>query len=475
MNYIVKTPCGTVSGTKCKREGIIAYRGIRYGIAGRWELPLEVISWDGTIDGSLWGACAPQARAFSDESKMPKKQFYHREFRQGVDFEYSEDCLMLNIWTPERCVVSTALEQLKGQGAYKEKLPVIVYIHGGNFVSGSSNELPFQDPVWPMYDVIAVTINYRLGPLGFAAMPEFNDGDDIITNFGLYDQRVALSWIKHNISAFGGDPDNVILMGQSAGAMCVTHHMLSPLSQNLFSKVVMSSGGGLSPFTAPKPAEDMYEFWHEVMDELEAEDLDCLRKIPVQDLYNAYDVVCQRNKGLGNICFPLLDGKFITEDENVLIDRYRNMQMPMIIGCNTEDFVAPVFEKMAGDFAKKSKVPEFTYQYQFKRFLPGDDYGAFHSADLWYWFGTLDNSWRPFEDVDYNISNIMVKFLTNFAKFGDVNGDINSLYIDTKNNELPQWKPSRGKKLRMVFDDESLMGYCSMVTLVNNVIFHTSP
>ena len=146
MDYRVNTPCGPLRGTAGRLPGIAAYKGIRYARAGRWEYPVQVTSWEGEYDASRYGNCCYQPRAFYDEAQAPEKAFYYREFRQGEHYDYSEDCLFLNIWTPENARI--------GDG-----LPVIVYIHGGGFTGGCGHEKHFDGPVWPLHGVIAVTIN----------------------------------------------------------------------------------------------------------------------------------------------------------------------------------------------------------------------------------------------------------------------------------------------------------------------------
>ena len=207
MKYIVKTPCGEVRGCRTKTEGVIAYKGIRYATAARFEYPVEVTTWEGVYDATEYGACAYQPRSFYDEEQNVKKYFYYNEFRKGETYKYSEDCLFLNVFTPEQPV--------------EHKLPVLVYIHGGGFTGGCGHEKHFDVPVWPTRGVIGVTLNYRLGPLGFATLPELKEEAGKTGNYGLYDQLTAINWVKHNIAAFGGDPDNVTIMGQSAGAMLV--------------------------------------------------------------------------------------------------------------------------------------------------------------------------------------------------------------------------------------------------------------
>ena len=157
MSYERTTPCGQIAGCGCQWPGVAAYKGIRYATAGRWEYPRPVTHWDGVYQATAYGAACFQPRSFYDEAQVPEKAFYYHEFREGEHYDYSEDCLFLNIWTPENAA----------PGA---KLPVLFYIHGGGFTGGCGNEKHFDGPAWPTKGVVAVTINYRLGPLGFACL-----------------------------------------------------------------------------------------------------------------------------------------------------------------------------------------------------------------------------------------------------------------------------------------------------------------
>ena len=130
MDYIISTPCGDMRGTKGRVEGTVAYKGIRYATAGRWEYPVQVTHWDGVYNATQYGNCSYQPRAFYNEEENLKKVFYYNEFRKGEKYSYSEDCLFLNIWTPE-----TAKNG--------DKLPVLVYIHGGGFTGGCGHEKTF--------------------------------------------------------------------------------------------------------------------------------------------------------------------------------------------------------------------------------------------------------------------------------------------------------------------------------------------
>ena len=402
MEYIINTPCGALLGTKTRVDGIIAYKGIRYATAGRFEYPREVTSWEGVYDATSYGSCAYQPRSFYNEEDMPKKVFYYNEFRKGEKYEYSEDCLFLNIFTPEKS---------------GEKLPVIIYIHGGGFKGGCAHEKHFDVPVWPKKNVIAVTINYRLGPLGFAVLPELKEEAGKTGNYGLYDQLAAMLWVKRNISAFGGDPDNITIMGQSAGAMSVQQHCFSPLSKGVFHKAVMSSGGGVTKALTAKNPEADYDFWRMIMDKCGAKSLAEFRAVPVEKLFRVWDE--NKKISMGGGCSPCIDGELVVGAGHELFAAGLQHKIPYMIGTTSEDIMPPVLYSMAKAWCKKQDTP--SYLWFFNRRLPGDKHGAWHSSDLWYWFGTLDNCWRPFDKKDYDLSEEMVSRLCAFAKTSDPN------------------------------------------------------
>ena len=411
MEYIVNTPCGALRGVKTEVEGVVAYKGIRYATAGRFEYPKEVTHWDGTYEATEYGACAYQPRSFYNEEDMPKKIFYYNEFRKGEKYTYSEDCLFLNVFAPE-----------KAEG----KLPVIVYIHGGGFTGGCGHEKHFDVPVWPKKGVIGVTLNYRLGPLGFAVLPELKMEAGKTGNYGLFDQLTAIKWVKHNIAAFGGDPDNITIMGQSAGAMSVQQHCLSPLSKGLFHKAVMSSGGGVNKILSATTPEKGYHFWHEVMREVGAKTLAEFREVPVEDIFTAWKKLQKTVKG--GFCMPYIDGRLVVGAGSDIVAQGRHHKIPYMIGSTSHDIMPPIIYSMATKWCKEQEEAP-AYSWYFERMLPGDKHGAWHSSDLWYWFGTLRNGWRPFKEKDYALADDMATYLTNFAKTGNPNG-----------GNLPEWE-----------------------------------
>ncbi len=411
MSQIITTPCGEIQGKECQWAGVTAYKGIRYAKAGRFEYPMITTHWDGIYQATEYGNCSYQPRAFYDEEKMPEKAFYYNEFRKGCAYTYSEDCLFLNIWTP------------KGAKA-GDKLPVIVYIHGGGFTGGCGHEKHFDGPVWAKKGVIAVTLNYRLGPMGFGCLPELKEEAGHTGNYGLYDQLAALKWVKANIESFGGDTKNITLMGQSAGAMSVQHHCVSPLTDGLFHRAVMSSGGGIHPiFDSTDTEEARYVFWQEVMKMTNCATLAEFRSLEPEKLFEAWNKAKAGKREYAMVASPCIDGDFIPESTADATKKGLQKNIPYMIGSTSHDVMPPILSEMAMNWCmeQSKQGKKDSYCWYFDRKLPGDDNGAWHSSDLWYWFGTLDNCWRPFEKIDYVLSENMSDYLCNFAKTGNPN------------------------------------------------------
>lgn len=443
MDYRIKTSCGEVQGCPGRLPGTSAYKGIRYAIAGRWEYPKLVTSWNGVYDATNYGACAYQPRAFYDEAEKLKKVFYYNEFRKGATYSYSEDCLFLNIWTPDDLPEGS-------------KLPVLFYIHDGGFTGGCGHEKHFDGPVWPAKGVIAVTCNYRLGPLGFFCHPELKEEAGFTGNYGLYDQVAALQWVRNNIAAFGGDPENVTIMGQSAGAMGVQQLCLSPLTDGLFCKAVMSSGGGVSKMLSASSPEKQYESSKELMAAAGCADLRQLRELSPEALFAAWE-----KQGRKPTCAPCLDGRLIVGTGVDLLAAGKQKKISYLCGITSEDIMPPILYKMGKAWCAAQEKP--SYAWFFDRQLPGDDNGAWHSSDLWYWFGTLDNGWRPWENKDRILSEQMASYLTNFAKTGDPNGE-----------GLPKWEAVTGKgsPVLRLGQEDTRMGKPNMAKLIWTMLTH---
>ena len=410
----VKTPCGEIIGTKGKKDNTVAFKGIRYATAKRWEYPVITKHWDGVYDATKYGNCSYQNRSFYDEELNKKKYFYYNEFRKGESYTYSDDCLFLNVFAPKNAKEG-------------DNLPVIVYIHGGGFSGGCGHEKHFDEPIWPEKNAIGVTLNYRLGPMGFLALPELEKESGHTGNYGLFDQIAAITWVKDNIKSFGGDNENITIMGQSAGAMSVQLLCQSPLTKGLFQKAVLSSGCGMSSMTAGSQ-EKAFAFWKKAMEKANCNDIDAFRKLPAEELFSIWQSLRKEMKG--GACFPTKDGVLIKEG-SVPHD------IPYMAGSTSHDMAPPILLSLTKKWISKRSNP--SYVWLFDRMLPGDENGAWHSSDLWYWFGTLDYSWRPMEDKDRELSSTMVDYLVSFAKNGNPNRD-----------GLPLWNSAQEAKSKVL-------------------------
>ena len=445
MDYIVNTPCGAVRGTAGRAEGSKAFKGIRYATAGRWEYPVQVTHWEGMYDATEYGACSWQPRAFYNEEENLKKIFYYNEFRKGETYRYSEDCLFLNIFAPE-----TATEG--------DCLPVLIYIHGGGFTGGCGHEKHFDGPVWPQKGVIGVTLNYRLGPMGFACLPQLKEEAGFTGNYGLYDQLTAIKWVRDNIAAFGGDPKNMTIMGQSAGAMSVQQHCLSPMSKGLFQRAVMSSGGGVSKMLAAAPAEKHYEFWNKMMQNAGCETLEQFRAISPEKLFDVWTQTKKELRSPGS--FPCIDGRLVVGSGAQLLAEGKQHDISYMAGSTSEDMMPPILQGMARKWCAAQRKPG--YAWYFDRQLPGDQNGAWHSSDLWYWFGTLPNGWRPWTKKDEALSEQMVSLLCQFVRTGDPNGE----------SHEPAWLPTDGKNSRVMIlgENDAHMGKPSLLRMIKTML-----
>lgn len=411
-----KCAAGVFSGVL--EDGVRVFRGIKYAEAGRWEYPKGILQYDGIYDASQFGSASFQLRAFEEDAKV--NSFYHREFREGQSFTYSEDCLYLNIWAPPG----------------SEGLPVVVYIHGGSFTGGCANENMINGRELCLRGVILVSFNYRLGPFGFASHPalsaETGEGK-ACGNFGLYDQLEALKWVKRNISGFGGDPEKITLMGQSAGAMSVSDHCLSPLGAGLFRAAVMMSGGGaLSGFTAPLRPEKTREFWEKVCELAGAKDMDALRAADARTLFYAWSKARGEVKNSRLCTAPVVDGILIAEQPDAVERRGGAADIPYLIGVTRDDMIPIILRHFAVKWARRRAKAggKPCWIYYFDRALPGDGSGAWHACDMLYIFGTLGKNWRPFTAADRRLSEAMCDMLAAFAKNGDPDCAA-----------LPEWAP----------------------------------
>ena len=259
MSAIAETAAGTIEGTE--EDGLCVFRGVPFAAPPvgelRFRAPQPVEPWQGVREAKTFGPIALQAPNEMIDALLPPSEPPQPQ---------SEDCLYLNIWTP---------------GLDDAKRPVMVWIHGGAFTIGSGSEQYYNGAnLAARGDVAVVTINYRLGALGFLNLPALGE-----TNFGMRDQVAALRWVQENIANFGGDPGNVTIFGESAGGMSVGSQMASPESAGLFHKAIPQSGAGHNALTMAETEATGRKFCAQLG--IDPDDVDALRAAPAEDILAA--------------------------------------------------------------------------------------------------------------------------------------------------------------------------------------------
>jgi para-nitrobenzyl esterase len=407
-NPVLTIEGGQLKGVETPTSGVIVYKGIPFAAPPvgklRWREPQPVVPWKGVKTADKYGAAAMQIT-------WDPQSFYGKEWRASGSVPFNEDCLYLNIWTP-------------AAGDKHKKLPVAMWIHGGGYREGFAFE-PEMDggEDWASRGVILVSVTYRLGVIGFFSHPLLSaeSPHKVSGNYGLMDQAAALKWIYNNIEQFGGDPKNITIFGQSAGAGSVQSLCASPLSKSLVSKAISMSGGGLST-ARPGMSLDTAQLANKrMMDYFGVTTLDAMRALSFDDLIKMsqkYSDTTRTRIFWG----PVVDNYFLKGTFSDAAMAKQLSDIPYMIGFTANDLGD--MSKPISDFcalrAQQSSQP--AYAYFFQRQLPGDSSGAFHSSDLWYIFHSMRHSWRPFTAGDQELSNQMVDYWTNFAKFGNPNG-----------------------------------------------------
>ncbi|MBQ9174748.1 MAG: carboxylesterase family protein [Bacteroidales bacterium] len=423
-NPVLDIQGGSIQGITNADSTVLIYRGIPYATPPvgdlRWKKPQPVKAWTGVKVADTFGNASYQG------PKNPNDGEYGTEFYPENPV-YSEDCLYLNVWTPA------------GAPASGEKLPVAMWIHGGGYNVGWGYELPMDGEAWANKGVILVTINYRVGMFGFMNHPLLTaEGGGHSGNYGLYDQIAALKWINDNISAFGGDPSNITVFGQSAGAGSVKNVVSSPLSKGMVARAIIQSGGGLGSgmpqITIPQEALDAPS--KKFFDAAGYDTLEKLRGASFEELMAALpDWRSPESVRFG----PHNDSEVLPEDFNVATMNGHIADIPYMMGHCGDDM--PGMENGEKRFAqvRDSLSTNPVFLYLFNRPLPSDGRpslkGSFHSSELWYVFGTLSRSWRPFTKGDYALSDEMVTCWTNFCKYGDPNGENGGNWKSAKGEE----------------------------------------
>ena len=411
-NPVLTVEGGRIQGVPTEKPGVIVYKGIPFAAPPtgelRWKEPQPVVSWEGVRIADTFGHPAWQA-AHTPGGYTP-------EFFFDGDPAFSEDCLTLNVWTP-------------AAGKPAKKLPVTLWIHGGGYSAGWGFEPEMDGEEWAAHGGVLVTCNYRLGIFGFLAHPALSaeSPHGVSGNYGMLDQIAALAWVKRNIAAFGGDPDHITIMGQSAGAMSVQTLVTSPLSKDMIAGAIIQSGGGLGegPLMPDTPIAEYEASGKALMDWAGYETLEQMRGASPEELLALGARYMQETRQW--LFFrPIVDGFAYPETFQAAARAGRIADVPYMIGCTLDDMgrLADGIDRFC--FAREDAGTP-AYAYQFARRLPTDGregvlQGAFHSSELWYMFKSLRFCWRPFVPGDYDLAEEMITCWTNFAACGDPNG-----------------------------------------------------
>lgn len=464
----VRITSGILRGIE--QEGIVSFKGIPYAAPPvgkyRWRPPQPVPAWQGELDASGFRANCAQAGWPRGSGAIAEGS--------------SENCLFLNLWLPAGTK----------PGA---KLPIMVWIHGGGFVGGSGSEASTSGEEFAKQGVILMTFNYRLGRLGHFAFPALSEEhpEEQKGSYAYMDQIAALKWVQENIAAFGGNPDNVIIFGESAGGVSVQSLLTIPLARGLFHKAIIESGGGRDGVLTGRPIhEENADPYYPVSAEtiginfarkhgIEGTDAAALAKLRSLSVEDIVDGGQERNGGLPIYSGPILDGKLVVETAQSAYEAGRPPHIPLIIGSNSAEvpggfinanskeqllsmFGGYINEAIAAydptgitDFGKlltmvttdkvwaeparftanvfaENGTPAYIYLFSYvplsqQERMPN---GAPHGSEIPYVFNKLSSRWgvEITTDKDREVAKMMNTYWANFAKTGDPNG-----------KDLPEW------------------------------------
>jgi para-nitrobenzyl esterase len=317
----IRIETGLISGIPVgENKDVRVYKGIPYAAPPigdlRWKPPQPAKPWQGVRQATQYGPSCPQPDIL--------------ERAYGIKTgPTSEDCLYLNVWTPAK--------------KPDQKLPVMVWIHGGGYIAGSGSSQVYDGQELARQGVIVVTINYRLGPFGFLAHPLLSKESEhgVSGNYGLLDQIAALEWVKRNIAAFGGDPNNVTIFGESAGAGSVCYLMVSPLAKGLFHRAIAQSGSALGQnrhlrqtWYGLEPAEKLGERFAQ---QLGCETLAAMRAKSAEEILAKSSTELSFFFGRGDRFGPIVDGWVVPDDPGAIFEAGEQHKVPLIVGSNADE------------------------------------------------------------------------------------------------------------------------------------------
>ena len=274
-----------------------------------------------------------------------------------------------------------------------------------------------------------MSLGYRLNVFGL-----YKSG-----NYGLHDMAFGLRWVKEHIADFGGDPDKITIAGQSAGAMSVMDLLYTRTLENVVKGAIMMSGGGTVPdFAGPYTPEESDEvFWSKVRERAGAGSEEEFRAMTDKEIFDAW-YETKREIGTVRTQQPGIDGTIIPKMPSKIMREGSYLDVPKIVGVTSQDFMPYIIFDIAEGLGIVHSVHKHSpvWGYMFDKTPPGEHFKAFHAADMWYVFGNMEKSWRPFGKDDYRLKDEMIDYMANFVRFGNPNG-----------GGLPYW-PSLGLKRR---------------------------
>lgn len=466
---VIHVTQGDLTGVYNKAHTARIYAGIPYAAPPtgerRWKEPDPPAAWEGVRVCDTFAPMAMQQESSVIYSTLSRILGY-RDYRMSLYDNYieamSEDCLYLNIFAPADMP--------------EEPVPVLFYIHGGSLMTGKSSYTEYRGESLAEKGIIVVNIGYRLGVFGYLASEELTaeSPNNTTGNYGLLDQIAALSWVRDNISAFGGDPDQITIAGESAGASCVNALCVSPLTEGMFVRAIADSSSIVAkkPYHTFRSMEEALETGRDIMKEYGAADIDELRRIPAEKLIKtSYD-----NSAM------TLDGYAIREMPYLTYEKGENHEQALLNGFNTKEADAFIMDVKATnenyvellrdaykDYAEEAAetVPAgsiirdeklildkggeakgsldhaysaawFTYSHElWSRYMAAEGRPVYeyyfsktnralsnhHAGELVYFYG---NMWRHpgvYDDTDYTLSEQMQRYIVNFVRTGDPNGD----------------------------------------------------
>jgi para-nitrobenzyl esterase len=442
-------------------DRLAVFRGIPYAAPPvgslRWRPPEPHVPRAGNQDATRFGPACPQLQSNADWYRDVAEKFGLSRKKIPDMTNIQEDCLYLNVWS----------QNLGGTTPQ----PVMVWIHGGGNVDGYSHEPNYHGHNLARRDVVVVSINYRLGALGFMAHPALTAESDrrVSGNYGLLDQIAALEWVRDNIASFGGDPDRVTVFGESAGAADIGTLIASPLAKGLFRRAIIQSGG--YPLYDTATVSDVEVLGVDFMSALGVgdgrEQLEEMRALPWQEI-----VAAVPSAASGGFSGAVVDGWLLPEPAADIFEAQEQNPVEILIGSNDNEWfmylAQPVDEEQlqavvkqrireghraeilaalsvaaGGDVAARldlltgaadfhcpslaiadaqRELTDRVFVYRFSRIRPkGEKLLAYHGAEIPYVFDTADD-WLPADRVDRALTDTMLGYWTQFAKTGDPNG-----------------------------------------------------